>query len=79
MVKSYKDLGLHLINKLDWADNTNVLYKKRDSRLYLMRRLQSSEVQGVLTLWWQQPSSMVWSAGAAAASRPLTGRDLTGW
>ena len=48
MVKSYKYLGVHLNNKLDWMDNTNALYKKGQSRLYLLRRLRPFGVQEVL-------------------------------
>ena len=41
MVETYKYLGVHLNNKLDWSDNTDVLYKKGQSRLHLLRRLRS--------------------------------------
>uniref|UniRef100_A0A3P9LKD5 Reverse transcriptase domain-containing protein n=1 Tax=Oryzias latipes TaxID=8090 RepID=A0A3P9LKD5_ORYLA len=47
-VDSYKYLGVHLINKLDWSHNTEALYKKGQSRLYLLRRLRSFGVQGSL-------------------------------
>lgn len=39
MVTTYKYLGVHL-NKLDWSNNTEVLYKKGQS-LHLLRRLRS--------------------------------------
>ncbi|KAI3360809.1 hypothetical protein L3Q82_012883, partial [Scortum barcoo] len=39
-VRMYKYLGVHL-NKLDWTDNTDSLYKKGQSRLYMLRRLGS--------------------------------------
>lgn len=48
MVTSYKYLGVHLNNKLDWTHNTTALYKKGQSRLYLLRRLRSFGVQGSL-------------------------------
>ncbi|KAI3357232.1 hypothetical protein L3Q82_015471, partial [Scortum barcoo] len=32
-VRTYKYLGVHLNNKLDWTDNTDSLYKKGQSRL----------------------------------------------
>ncbi|KAI3362859.1 hypothetical protein L3Q82_001900 [Scortum barcoo] len=38
-VKSYKYLGVHLNDSLDWSDNTNALVKKGNSRLFLLRRL----------------------------------------
>lgn len=40
-VRTYKYLGVHLNNKLDWTDNTDSLYKKGWCRLYLLRRLTS--------------------------------------
>ena len=48
IVKSYKYLGVHLNNKLDWSDNSNALYKKGQSRLFLLRRLRSFGVEGAL-------------------------------
>ncbi|MCJ8749354.1 hypothetical protein PDJAM_G00175360 [Pangasius djambal] len=73
-VDSYKYLGVHLNHKLDWTHNTDALYRKGQTRLYLLRRLRSFGVQGALlktfmTLWWHQPSCMVWSVGAAASLR----------
>ncbi|KAF7711488.1 hypothetical protein HF521_000499, partial [Silurus meridionalis] len=47
-VDSYKYLGVHLNNKLDWTDNTEAIYKKGQSRLFLLRRLRSFGVQGEL-------------------------------
>ncbi|KAI5090955.1 hypothetical protein C0J45_19816 [Silurus meridionalis] len=44
-VDSYKYLGVHLNNKLDWTDNTEAIYKKGQSRLFLLRRLRSFGVQ----------------------------------
>ncbi|KAI3357967.1 hypothetical protein L3Q82_002992 [Scortum barcoo] len=37
-VRTYKYLGVHLNNKLDWTDNTDSLYKRGQSRLYMLRR-----------------------------------------
>ncbi|KAI3366225.1 hypothetical protein L3Q82_010061, partial [Scortum barcoo] len=45
---SYKYLGVHLNDSLDWSDNTNALVKKGNSRLFLLRRLRSFGVQGPL-------------------------------
>ncbi|KAI4881116.1 hypothetical protein NFI96_026359, partial [Prochilodus magdalenae] len=47
-VDSYKYLGVHLNNKLDWSVNATALHKKGQSRLYLLRRLRSFGVQGAL-------------------------------
>ena len=48
IVRSYKYLGVHLNNKLDWTDHTQAIYKKGESRLYLLRSLRSFGVQGAL-------------------------------
>ncbi|KAK5907927.1 hypothetical protein CgunFtcFv8_016027 [Champsocephalus gunnari] len=37
-------VGVHIDNKLDWSKNTEALYKKRQSRLYFLRRLRSFNV-----------------------------------
>ncbi|CAM4427607.1 unnamed protein product [Leuciscus chuanchicus] len=47
-VDTYKYLGVHLNNKLDWTHNTNALYKRGQSRLYFLRRLRSFGVTGPL-------------------------------
>ena len=39
--ESYKYLGVHLNNKLDWTTNSDVLYKEGQSRLHLLRSLRS--------------------------------------
>ena len=41
IVEHYKYLGVYTDNKLDWIKNTEVLYKKGQSRLYFLRRLRS--------------------------------------
>ena len=43
---SYRYLGVHLNNRLDWSDHASALYRKGQSRLYLLRRLRSFGVQG---------------------------------
>ncbi|TWW59260.1 hypothetical protein D4764_06G0007900 [Takifugu flavidus] len=48
VVKTYKYLGVHLNNNLDWTHNTDTLVKKGNSRLFLLRRLRSFGVQGPL-------------------------------
>ena len=37
---TYKYLGVHLNDKLDWNRNTDVLYKRAQSRVLLLRRLR---------------------------------------
>ncbi|KAM3860331.1 chondrolectin [Diretmus argenteus] len=46
LVQSYKYLGVHLDNKLDWSEDTGAIYKKGQSRLYFLRRLRSFDVRG---------------------------------
>ncbi|TWW71677.1 hypothetical protein D4764_16G0001740 [Takifugu flavidus] len=41
VVESYKYLGVHLNNNLDWTHNTDALVKKGNSRLFLLRRVSS--------------------------------------
>uniref|UniRef100_A0A7N8YA44 Transmembrane anterior posterior transformation 1b n=1 Tax=Mastacembelus armatus TaxID=205130 RepID=A0A7N8YA44_9TELE len=41
IVDSYKCLGVHINNKLDWSNNTDALFKKGQSRLFFLRRLCS--------------------------------------
>ncbi|XP_049911756.1 uncharacterized protein LOC126397200 [Epinephelus moara] len=44
IVEHYKYLGVFIDNKLDWTKNTEVLYKKGQSRLYFLRRLRSFNI-----------------------------------
>lgn len=44
VVPSYKYLGVHLDNKLDWSLNTDALYKKGHSRLFFLRKLRSLDI-----------------------------------
>ena len=41
VVNTYKYLGVHMDNKLDWSANVDAIYKKGQSRLYFLRRLRS--------------------------------------
>jgi len=73
IVKSYK----YLNNKLDWADHAHTLYKKGQSRLFLLRRLRSFAVQGALlkTFFDSVVASAIfygvvfWSSSMAAADK----------
>ena len=54
IVEDYKYLGVHIDNKLDWAKNTTALYRKGQSRLYLLRRLRSFNIcQKMLRIFYQ--------------------------
>ncbi|XP_077475191.1 battenin isoform X3 [Stigmatopora argus] len=44
IVENFKYLGVHLNNKLDWSTNIDALYKRGQSRLYLLRSLRSFRV-----------------------------------
>ncbi|KAK3574278.1 hypothetical protein QTP86_004369 [Hemibagrus guttatus] len=48
LVDSFKYLGVHLNNRLDWLDNTDTLYKKGQSCLLLLKRLGSFGVSRTL-------------------------------
>ncbi|TWW74400.1 RNA-directed DNA polymerase from mobile element jockey [Takifugu flavidus] len=76
VVESYKYLGVHLNNNLDWTHNTDALVKKGNSRLFLLRRLRSFGVQGPLLRTFYD--SVVGSAifyGMVCWSSSITDRD----
>ena len=51
IMERYRYLGVHLNNKLNWSHNADLLYKKGQSRLLLLRRLRSFGVfRTLLTL-----------------------------
>ncbi|KAI4874405.1 hypothetical protein NFI96_007552 [Prochilodus magdalenae] len=54
MVKTYRYLGLHLDERLDWSANTDILYRKGQSRLYFLRRLGSFNICGKLRQMFYQ-------------------------
>ena len=71
-VSTYKYLGLHLDNKLDWSANSDALYMKEQSRLYFLRRLRSFNVCSTLLLMFYQSVvsfSMLWYVGEAALGK----------
>ncbi|KAI4883525.1 hypothetical protein NFI96_005239 [Prochilodus magdalenae] len=54
MVRTYRYLGLHLDERLDWTANTDILYRKGRSRLYFLRRLGSFNVcRKLLQMFYQ--------------------------
>ncbi|KAI4878333.1 hypothetical protein NFI96_010154 [Prochilodus magdalenae] len=54
VIRSYKYLGVHLDEKLDWSVNTDTVYKKAQSRLYFLRRLGSFRIcQKLLVMFYQ--------------------------
>uniref|UniRef100_A0A1A8PFW7 Reverse transcriptase domain-containing protein n=1 Tax=Nothobranchius pienaari TaxID=704102 RepID=A0A1A8PFW7_9TELE len=53
IVEDYRYLGVHLDCKLDWTKNTNAIFKKGQSRLFLLRRLRSFNVgRKMLTMFY---------------------------
>lgn len=62
-------MGVHLNNKLNWSDNTDMIYRKGQSRLFVLRRLRSFGVQSApsFALWWS--AFIMWSASAADRKR----------
>ncbi|TWW56179.1 RNA-directed DNA polymerase from mobile element jockey [Takifugu flavidus] len=80
VVESYKYLGVHLNNNLDWTHNTDALVKKGNNRLFLLRRLRSFGVQGPLLRTFYD--SVVGSAifcGIVCWSSSITDRDRRRW
>ncbi|KAI4899630.1 hypothetical protein NFI96_014632 [Prochilodus magdalenae] len=54
VVRSYRYLGVHLDERLDWSVNTDIVYKKAQSRLYFLRRLGSFGIcQKLLLMFYQ--------------------------
>ena len=43
-IEQVQYLAVHQDEKLDWAPNTDVVYKKTQSRLFFLRRLRSFDV-----------------------------------
>ena len=54
VVNTYKYLGVHIDNKLDWSANVDAIYKKGQSRLYFLRRLRSFNVCNKLLRMFHQ-------------------------
>lgn len=75
VVQSYKYLGVHLDNRLEWSGNMDAVYKKGQSRLYFLRRLRSFDVcRTMLNMFYQSVVASViffavvcWGQGIKAA------------
>ena len=65
VVESYKYLGVHMNNKLDWKQQTEAVYKKGQSRLYFLSKLRSFNVCNKMLCMFYQ--SVVASAIFSAA------------
>ncbi|KAI4900662.1 hypothetical protein NFI96_006187, partial [Prochilodus magdalenae] len=53
VVGTYKYLGVHLDNKLDWSSNTSAVFRRGQSRLYFLRKLRSFGVCTKLLWTWR--------------------------
>ena len=77
IVTSYKCLGIHMDNKLDWTDHTAATYKEGQCRHHLLTKLRSFSVQGAfLTSFYDSVvasaivySVVCWSSSISAAGR----------
>ena len=54
VVQDYKDLGVYLDNKLDWAKNAEAVYKKGQRRVYFLKRLWSFTVCNIMLKMYYQ-------------------------
>lgn len=54
LVRTYKYLGLQLDDKLEWLENTDNLYRKRQSWLYFLRTLGSFNISRKLLHFFYQ-------------------------
>ncbi|KAI5109559.1 hypothetical protein C0J45_0956 [Silurus meridionalis] len=79
IVRVDKYLGVHLNNKLDWTYNTEAIYKKGQSGLFLLRRLRSFEMQGELlkTFFYSVVASAIFYGVVCWGSSISTARDWT--
>ena len=74
IVWTHRYLGVKLENKLEWSTNTEVVHKKRLSRLYFFRRLRSFDVYNWMLLICDQSvvtstifiAVVYWSTGIKA-------------
>lgn len=80
-VQTYRYLGLELDDSLYWSHNIDTLYKKGQSRLYLLRRLGSFNVcQKLLQMFYQTVISSVLSprCGVLGRQHQEEGRHTAG-
>ena len=76
-VQSYKYLGVHLDEKLDWALNTDAVYKKTQSRLFFLRRLRSFDVcSQMLHMFYQSAVASVLFYAAVCWGSSIRDKDV---
>lgn len=77
VVQTYKYLGVHLDNKLDWSTNTDELYKKGLSWLFFLRRLRSFIVcSEMLLMFYQSVVASVFFYGAVCWGGSITAKNI---
>ncbi|XP_061090145.1 uncharacterized protein LOC133123683 [Conger conger] len=75
-VSTFRYLGVHLDNKLDWSANTEALYRKGQSRLYFLRRLRSFNVcSNLLWMFYQSVIASVLSYAIVCWGGSIKKRD----
>ena len=76
VVTSYKYLGVHLDNKLDWSKNVAFIYKKGQSRLFYLRRLRSLDICGeMLQMFYQSVVASVLFYAAVCWGGSIKNKD----
>lgn len=61
--------------KLDWSDNTDALYKKSQSRLFLLRRPRSFRVEGLLRNFYSSVVAPAIVCGVVSRTGSIFARD----
>uniref|UniRef100_A0A8C6NVM8 Reverse transcriptase domain-containing protein n=1 Tax=Nothobranchius furzeri TaxID=105023 RepID=A0A8C6NVM8_NOTFU len=77
VVEEYKYIGVHLDNRLDWRKNSQAVYKKRHSRLHLLRTLRSFNVcSKMLQIFYKSVVESVISSAIICWGSTIRSRDL---
>ncbi|XP_051811082.1 ATPase family AAA domain-containing protein 2-like isoform X2 [Acanthochromis polyacanthus] len=78
VVTSYKYLGVHLDNKLDWSKNVDFIYKKGQSRLFCLRRLRSLDIcSKMLQMFYQSVVASVLFYAAVCWGGSIKNKDAS--
>ena len=76
VVQTYKFLGVHLDDKLNWSANAGALYKKGQSRLFFLRKLRSFDVcKEMLLMFYQSVMASVLFYAAVCWGGNMSKRD----
>jgi hypothetical protein len=79
-VESFKFLGVHINNKLEWSKHTKTIVKRARQSLFPLRKLKSFGMGPQILKWFDNCTieSMVASLPGTAIARPLTARHYRG-